>query len=116
MMMKHCLFVSASCLLFAISARPSTASPLTISGSFAFLDNRSANDAGVGSGVFDQFGENSVIPNGQNGTTATANLFGSGTISLPNLNEGVNANLFSRTVFDSTANRGSWTLNFQNGA
>jgi hypothetical protein len=62
-----------------------------------------------------QFGENSVVPNGQNGTTATAQLGSGPAISLPNLNEGVNSNLFTRTVLDTAANRGSWTLNFTNG-
>jgi hypothetical protein len=108
------LFLGSTALLF-ISIVPVIASPITATGSFEFLDNRSANDAGVGTGTLIQFGENSVVPNGQNGTTATARLGAGSPIPLPNLNEGINSNLFTRTVTDSAANRGSWTLDFTNG-
>lgn len=111
--MKSLLFGTTSVLLSSIA--PVIASPITANGSFEFLDNRSANDAGVGTGTLIQFGENSVVPNGQNGTTATARLGTGPAISLPNLNEGINSNLFTRTVPDSAANRGSWSLNFTNG-
>ena len=35
---------------------------------------------------------------------------------MPNLNEAINHNLFTRDVRDSAANRGGWTINFSNGA
>lgn len=100
-----------------IAATPSLANSISLRGPFEFLDNRSSNDAGVGTGVVVQFGENVVTPNGTATppTTATATSSGGVTVSLPNLDEGINANLFTRTVADSSSNRGSWTLNFTNG-
>ena len=112
------LQVALGCVstLALFAAAPSWASQFTtVSGSFEFLDNRSANDAGIGAGVRIQFGENVVIPNGIAGTTATATL-GNRTIPLPALNEGVNPNFFSTAVGDNATNRGSWALNFTNGA
>ena len=112
--MKHVRgFVSAAAMLIA---SPSLAIPITLSGPFEFLDNRSSNDAGIAEGVRVQFGVNVVTPNGANGTTATANLTGFAPINLPNLNEGINANLFTTSVGDNALRRGPWTLNFANGA
>jgi hypothetical protein len=97
---------------------PSPADVITANGAFEFLDRRSSNDAGLAAGTFVQFGVNSVVPNGQ----ATPPTLGTATRSglanplpLPNLNEGVNSNLFTTAVADSAANRGAWTLNFTNG-
>src|SRR5258705_3413103 len=59
-------------LVAIIATTPSLASPISLSGPFEFLDNRSANDAGLATGALIQFGENSVVPNATGGTTATA--------------------------------------------
>lgn len=107
---------------FAVAqATYAQATPITISGPFQFLDNRGSNDAGLTPGLWVQFGENSVVPNGQANppTTGSATLASNPAItrSVPNFNEGVNPNFFSTAVRDSlTGARGAWNLNFANGA
>jgi hypothetical protein len=56
-----------------------------------------------------------VTPNGSAGTTATATR-GNVTVPLGGFNETINSDLFSRSVANTANNRGSWTLNFTNGA
>jgi hypothetical protein len=96
-----------------LAANPSLASPITVSGTFEFIDRRSSNDAGLAAGTFVQFGANTVIPNGLNGTTATATS-ATRTINLLGFNEGINSNLFSASVANNAVDRQSWTLNFTN--
>jgi hypothetical protein len=94
---------------------PAFAASLTLAGPFEYLDNRSSNDAGKAPGQVIQFGENSVSPNGSAGTTATATL-GGATVPLGGFNQTINSNLFTTSVANTANNRGSWTLNFTNGA
>jgi PEP-CTERM motif len=96
-----------------LASNPLLATPITLSGTFEFLDNRSSNDAGITPGVRVQFGVNVVTP--FSGTTATATLPGFAPIILPNLNEGINSSLFTAAVGDNATRRGSWTLDFTNG-
>jgi hypothetical protein len=108
----------ANAFVFSIAVSwpvPSFAASLTLAGPFEFLDNRSSNDAGFGPGPAIQFGENRVIPNGSAGTTATATR-GGVTVPLGGFNETINSDLFTRSVANTANNRGSWTLNFTNGA
>jgi hypothetical protein len=106
----------AAALGSVAAMNPAWSTPITLSGPFAFLDNRSSNDAGVTTGVRDQFGVTSVTPNGSAGTSATAMLPGFSPFTLPNLNEGIDANLFTTSLADNALRRGSFNLNFTNGA
>jgi hypothetical protein len=94
-----------------------TADPLTVSNVFEFLDNRSSNDAGVSPGEIVEFGATQVNPNGANGTTGYATL-GSLTRPLTPQNYTLDSNFFSGGIRDdgTAATRGSWQLQFQNGA
>lgn len=93
-----------------------SATPISLVGPYHFLDNRSANDAGVLAGTILQFGVNSVSPNGGAGTSDPAIATqGSTTRQVAWLNQGVNSNFYSGGIADSAALRGSWSITFTNG-
>lgn len=103
--------------LVSLFASPASASPITVTGVFQFLDNRSINDAGITSGVIIEYGATHVLPNGSNGTTGYATR-GIQNRPLTPQDYTANADFFSGGRPDTGAqdSRGSWTLNFTNGA
>jgi len=105
-------------LVFFGASTVSIASPVTVSGPFQFLDNRSSNTAGINPGIVIQLGANRVVPGGLDGTTGEASRPSpSGPIVRPLVGENftINPNLFTRSVTDTAGNRQSWNLTFSNG-
>jgi hypothetical protein len=104
----------------SIPAQPASAAPMTLGAPFLILDQRAANDVGMATGARISFGDNTVIPNGSLGTTATATtipiLGGSPqTFTVPFVGSPAIPNQFFRSIpFDSNLT-GPYTLNFVNG-
>ncbi|QND70480.1 PEP-CTERM sorting domain-containing protein [Tardiphaga robiniae] len=119
--------VFASTSVCAILAFITTvnATPITIppgSTTFEFLDNRSANDAGLTPGVIVEFGVTRVVPSGAGGTTGFAtNPINGNTRPLNPENYTVNPNFFSGGFKPTPSASGTysapaWQFTFQNGA
>ena len=97
------------------------AAPVTISSAFMNLENRAVNSLGFGAGQFLRIGANSVLPNGDGGTTgvgSTTNLSTGATVSRTiAFNPGpVIPNFFARYMADDPALYGPWRLTFTNSS
>jgi hypothetical protein len=88
--------------------------PITVNKPFHFRDNRSANSVGFRPGDFLTFGAQSVIPNGDNGTTGEATQ-GSTHKNLTFYNYCVSPNFFAWSVRYDSSLTGQWNLTFTNG-
>jgi hypothetical protein len=107
-----CVLVAGLLLVSAVAS----ADPVTVNSAFYFRENRGANDIGQALGNRLIFGAGSVVPNGDNGTTATRR-FGAGIeINLPFNPSSVNPNQFSGST-DYTLERAQALMNltFTNG-
>jgi hypothetical protein len=108
------------CVL-AASVLGAQALPVTITRPFMNLENRAINSLGFTSGQFVRVGADSVVPNGNNGTSGigtTVNLLTGQAVamSLPFNPAPITPNFFARYLGANPALYGPWTLNFSNGA
>lgn len=110
-------FLAISLLLTGVVSNPAAATAITITNPYNFVDNVSNNSIGLTTGVREQFGALSVIPNGANGTTGTASR-GSATLALNFFPFDTAPNYFARSInFNpGTTGVGAWFLDFQNGS
>jgi hypothetical protein len=107
--------------LFAVSTWPAAAAPITVGTPFLFLNNKAANDIGVGTGSLIAIGDGTVIPNGSAGTVGTAqtkNLLTGATVtvSVPFQGLTVAPNQFGTNVPFNPGLVGPWNLTFRNGS
>src|SRR5471030_1308673 len=72
------------------------ATPIAVDQPYQWLEDRSTNTLGVTPGIFQAIGANSVVPNGLDGTTATATQ-GSTVLTLPFDGSSAINNQFNRT-------------------
>ena len=104
---------AAALLIVSIAAQ---ATPITVSTPFFNLEHRNVNSLGFAAGSFVRFGANSVVPNGNGGTTGIAIRDSDGlTRSLNFAPFPLQPNWFERYFIDSATYRGDWTLQFTNG-
>jgi len=87
---------------------------IAVTDPFAFRDNESANSVGFLPGDRLFFGAQSVIPNGNNGTTGVATQ-GITTRNLTFYNFTVSPNQFGSSVSYNSSLTGQWNLTFTNG-
>ncbi|MEO7338815.1 MAG: PEP-CTERM sorting domain-containing protein [Caldimonas sp.] len=118
--MRTCRLKACTLAILALGASAAGAIPVTISTPYLNLENRAVNSLGFSSGQFLRFGANSVVPNGNAGTTGlgtTTDLVTGQTVSRTiGFDPGpIIPNFFQRLVADSTSLYGSWTLTFTNG-
>ncbi len=93
-----------------------TATPITISTPFFNLEHRNVNSLGFAAGSFVRLGANSVVPNGNGGTTGVAIRDSDGLTRQLNFAPfPLGPNWFERYFVDSATYRGDWTLQFSNG-
>src|SRR4051794_39187412 len=85
------------------------ADPISVTGVFEFLDNRTVNDAGINPGTIVEFGASHVTPNGVQDTTGFATLPGFNSRPLTPQNYTVDSDFFSGGVTNSAAAQDSWT-------
>jgi hypothetical protein len=118
-MKKALIFLFAITILlgtaiFLISI-PTNAAPITVTDPFAFRENESANSVGFVPGDLLFFGAQSVVPNGNNGTTgvATQSNF---TKNLTFYNFAVSPNQFASGIYYNSNYLNPWNLTFTNGA
>ena len=102
-----------SIMIIDFAGSLASADPISVSLVYRFLDNRSANSAGIGMGLRDQFGAITVRPSA--GTTATATRNGT-TIPLVFSGSPTNPDQFNAAPNFDAAIDGGWNLRFQNGA
>ncbi|HWH76750.1 MAG TPA: hypothetical protein VNT76_05240, partial [Candidatus Binatus sp.] len=115
-MKKGCkVFFSTAILMagFAISTS-ALATPITATGAFNFRDERSANDINITAGDRITFGANSVVPNGDAGTTGIATQ--STTVRTLNFDPAIGPNQFDASIAYNANRTGAWNLTFTNGA
>ena len=118
-MKKALIFLFAITILFGTAifliSIPTNAAPITVTHPFAFRENESANSVGFVPGDLLFFGAQSVVPNGNNGTTgvATQNNF---TKSLTFYNFAVSPNQFASGIYYNANFLNPWNLTFTNGA
>ena len=117
-MKKALIFLFAAVLVLGIAlfpiSNPANAAPITVTDPFAFRENESANSVGFVPGDLLFFGAQSVVPNGNNGTTgvATQNNF---TKDLTFYNFTVSPNQFASGIMYNSNFTGPWNLTFTNG-
>lgn len=106
--------VCASALLLCVTA--ASASVVTVSGTFNFLDNRSANSINLGAGVFKTFGAHAAAADGNDaGTTGTATQGIHGvTLNYEPFNVDPQHFVASRPA--GSVPNGQWDLTFTNGS
>ena len=104
--------LALSSLLLASSA---SALPITLNDPYQWLENRSANTIGTVPGLRQVFGVETVLPDGLDGTTATATQ-GSRAVALPFSGATALPHQFSMGVAADAAYYGPWQLTFKNGA
>jgi len=120
--MKKLILISSILGLVPALPTPSQAETITASGPFEFLDNRSANDAGIATGVILQFGVQHVTPSGANGTTGIAtNPNNQNQRQLMPENFTTNPNFFTAGVRPTpnaagTYSAPAWNFAFTNGS
>lgn len=120
--MKKLILISSILGLVPALPTPSQSETITANGPFEFLDNRSANDAGITTGVVLQFGVQSVTPSGANGTTGTATNPNNGAQrQLMPENFTINPNFFTAGVKPTpnaagTYSAPAWQFSFHNGS
>ena len=90
------------------------ATPIEVTGAFHFRDNVSSNTVNISEGERLTYGAASVVPNGNNGTSALAEQ-GSTSTPLVSIPFSTNPNLFSYTVPYDPSLTGQWKLTFING-
>jgi hypothetical protein len=115
-MTKH---FKAALLVLAVAAtglasNPAVATQINVTDPFHYLDNVADNSVGIPTGIRQQFGAVSVIPNGDNGTTGIACQKG---VCLPLIPFPFDTapNFFGRSIAFNPNLTGSWTLTFTNG-
>lgn len=123
-MNRSLICVAIAAALSAVSFA-SVADPVTISTPFMNLENRAINSDSFGSGEYLRIGANSVVPNGNAGTTGigtTTDLASGAAVTRTiNFSPGpIIPNFFDRyiaasSVPDITSLYGPWTLTFTNG-
>jgi len=114
------LLVAATLAIISLTSIPAAATEITVSGEFNILENRAENSVGLGTGIRYNFGAQTVLPNGANGTTGIAtqngkevSLFNQGLSIAPNrLGAVINPNAPQYVGLDLT---GSWNMTFTNG-
>ncbi len=112
---------SGCALLSALASAGAIALPVTVTTPYMNLENRAINSLGFSSGEFLRIGANSVVPNGDAGTTglgtSTNTVTGAAlSRSIPFSPGPSIPNFFQLLMADTGANRGPWTLAFSNGA
>lgn len=94
---------------------PARATPIVVSDPYQWLEVRSTNTLGRASGLRQNIGVNSAVPNGLSGTTAIATQ-GSTVLALPYTGTSAISNEFNFTIPADPALFGNWQLTFRNGA
>ncbi len=109
---------SAAALAFvSLATGTARAAPIAIGTPFMNLENRAVNSIGITPGQFVRFGANSVVPNGDAGTTGVAIQDGTGLRrNIPFGPFPLAPNWFARYLPDDPSLRGNWTLQFTNGS
>jgi hypothetical protein len=107
--------------VLVLASTSALAAPVTITTPFMNLENRAVNSLGFAPGRFARIGANSVVPNGDAGTTGvgtTVDLVSGLTVTRTiDFNPGpIIPNFFSRGLGDSPSLFGAWTLKFSNGS
>jgi len=104
--------------LLACATFGAAAAPITITQPFFNLEHRNVNSLGWAVGDFVRFGANSVVPNGDHGTTGVAIRDSDHlTRNLVFAPFPLSPNWFVRNLADDpNLYRGNWTLQFSNGA
>lgn len=100
--------------LVGFSSYQASAVPISIYDPYHWLENRSFNTLGRPTGLRQNFGVDTVLPNGLGGTTATATQ-GSIEFTLPYTGTSAIPNEFNRTIAADPSLYGAWTLQFKNG-
>jgi len=118
--MRKLSILRHSSLVLACSAASAIAAPVTITTPFMNLENRAVNSLGFTPGQFFRIGANSVVPNGDAGTTGlgtTVDLLTGQTVtrSITFSPGPVIPNFFVRNIFNSPTLTGPWALTFSNG-
>jgi hypothetical protein len=90
------------------------ATPIEVTGAFHLRDNVSSNTVNISEGQRLTYGAASVVPNGNNGTSAFAEQ-GSTSTPLVSIPFSTNPNLFSYTIPYDPSLTGQWKLTFTNG-
>ncbi|MGE0257280.1 MAG: PEP-CTERM sorting domain-containing protein [Alphaproteobacteria bacterium] len=111
--------IAVSTILY--SAESALSAPITLGAPFLVVEDGGVNDLGRFVGKTIDFGDNIVIPNGDFGTTATAqttNLLTGTTVSttLPFVGSTALPNQFGRSILYNPNLTGPWVLSFKNGA
>jgi hypothetical protein len=99
---------------FALGMPLAGAVPVTVSDPYHEFVVNSFNTLGIVPGPRQIFGAATVLPNGGNGTTATATQ-GATTLALPWFGTSVFSNEFSAGINLNPALLGSWSMTFRNG-
>jgi hypothetical protein len=97
-----------------IATNTASAVPVTVTGAFHTLENRSVNSVNVAPGIRQQFGATSVVPNGAAGTTGRA-LQGNLNLLLNFTPFDTLPDFFTRSRDAATTPDGQWLLRFTNG-
>ena len=113
-MMRSLLILLGPATLILTLLTPVHASPITIVANTvnSFRDTRSANDVGIGSGDFNQFGAD-IIPSGGSSITGVQGGFTAGPSQCSPLT--VNHNFCAGGATFSASRLDSWSLTFRNG-
>ena len=117
----HCWAASALLILGVCASLSAQATPITNAFPFAIRDNETSNTVGTGVGETFSIGVSGVVPDGTQGTTASATNDATGTFeNLQNLAGGGRPGLFGVEYSYATAQSsnllGPWTIVLQNGA
>ena len=118
-MKKALFFLFAAVLVLGIAlfsiSNPANAAPISVTDPFAFRENESANSVGFVPGDQLFFGAQSVVPNGNNGTTGVATQVPV-TRPLTFYKFTIFPNLFASGLPYNSNLTGQWNLTFTNGA
>ena len=119
--MKRLFGATLAFALSTIACLDAAATPVTITTPYFNLENRAINSLGFSSGEFFRVGANSVVPNGNAGTTgvgSTIRLTTGTTFSgpIPFSPGPLIPDFFQRLMAYDASLTGPWTLRFTNGA
>jgi len=118
-MKKALIFLFAAVLVLGIAlfsiSNSANAAQVTVIDPFNFREHESANSVGFTPGDLLFFGAQSVVPNGNNGTTGVATQ-GNFTKPLTFYNFTVSPNQFAAGILYNSNFTGQWNLTFTNGA
>lgn len=109
-----CIRLLATVLLVVSAPMSGRAQTLVASDIFHVLENRAANNVGVGQGIRQTFGASSVTPNGGAGTIGLATSSAGVQRTLIWSNDPTSPNFFNNTILANQNNYGPWTLEFTN--